>query len=117
MGILNFEDLQPGMILADDIHDRNGLILLGKGHEMTEKDLRILMMWGVTEADIEGIDREEVISAAAAQFDPLLLQKAEEQIRERFCHTDQNHPFIKELFRLMTLRSVQQGPREGHHDS
>jgi hypothetical protein len=116
MGILNFEDLQPGMILGGDIRDRNGLVLLGKGHKITDKDLRILMMWGVTEADIEGIDREEVISRVASQCDPALLEKIEKQLRERFCHTDQNHPFIRELFRLMTLRTARQSSEKGRHD-
>jgi hypothetical protein len=117
MGILNFEDLQPGMVLADDIKDRNGMVLLGRGRQVTEKDLRTLMMWGVTEADVDGIDREEVISRAAAQFDPQLLVKAEEGIRERFRHTDPTHPFVKELIRLLTLRAVRQSSGEGGHDS
>jgi len=115
MGILNFEDLQPGMILAGDIKDRSGRILLGKEHTLTEKDLRILKMWGVTEAQIDGVDREEVISRVASQCDPAILEKIEKCLRERFCHTDQSHPFVKELFRLMRLRAVRQDPKEGHH--
>ncbi|NVL91299.1 MAG: hypothetical protein HWN69_10000 [Desulfobacterales bacterium] len=108
MGIINLEDIQPGMILDAEVKDRSGRLLLGAGSEITEKHLRIFKMWGVTEADIRGIEKEEIAVETAAEIDPLLLQEAEAQGRELFHHTDLEHPFIKELFRLFTLRMVRQ---------
>ena len=38
------------------------------------------------------------------------------QTRERFCHVDMEHPFIKELFRLLTLRLVKRGSKGQNDD-
>jgi len=117
MGIINLEDIQPGMILDAEVKDRSGRLLLGAGSEITEKHLKIFKMWGVTEADIQGIEKEEIAVETAAELDPLLLQEAEAQGSELFCHTDLEHSFIKELFRLFTLRMVRQKSGGDDHDS
>jgi len=114
MGIICLEDIRPGMILGKDLKDRNGLVLLREGHEITEKHLKILKMWGIIEADIQGVTREEVISKTASQVDPDQLREVENQAREWFHHTDLRHPFMKELFHLLTLRKALQKLGEDH---
>ena len=104
MGVINLEHIESGMILDRDITNRNGLVLLRAGQEITEKHLKILRMWGITEADIKGIDKEEIMNKAATEIDPQILEEAKIKAYEIFRHTDQEHPFIKELFRLVTLR-------------
>lgn len=104
MGVINFEDIKPGMILSRDIISRNGVVLLNAGKEITEKHLRILGMWGISEADIKGIDREDMLNKTAAEIDPRFLEEATRKAHEIFRHTDREHGFIKELFRLVTLR-------------
>lgn len=115
MGMINIEDVKPGMILGKDLKDRSGLVLLRSGHEVTEKHLRILKMWGIMEADIEGVTREGTISKVSSQIDPLLLQETETQVREQFRHADLKSPFVNELFRLLTLRRALQKSEEGNH--
>jgi len=117
MGIINIEDIKAGMILGKDLKDRSGLVLLEAGQEITEKHLKILRMWGVTEAEIKGVTREETISRATSQIDPILLREAEIQVRERFRHTDLRNPFVNELFRLLTLRRVHETSEEASHGS
>ena len=104
MARINLEDISPGMVLGGDAKDRNGRILLGAGTVLTEKHLKIFKMWGVTDADIKGVDVEEVAALTASRFDPVLFKGAEEQIRDRFCHVDMEHPFNKELCRLLVIR-------------
>lgn len=111
MGIINLEDIQPGMTLGAEVKDYTGRVLLCAGSEITCKHLKILKMWGITEADIRGIEKEEVALKTTAQLDPLLRQEAEAQGRELFRHTDLEHPFIKELFRLFTVRIVRHKSR------
>jgi len=106
MARINIEDVQPGMVLGSDTKDRNGRVLLGAGNVLTEKHLKIFKMWGVTEADIKGIEEEEAAARAVSGLDPLLLEAAEERMRARFLHADMNHPFNGELFRLLTKRVV-----------
>ncbi|MGI6093230.1 MAG: hypothetical protein GX348_04385 [Veillonellaceae bacterium] len=41
------EEVLPGMILGEDINDRNGKIILTKGAILTEKLIRLLDNWNV----------------------------------------------------------------------
>ncbi len=115
MARINIEDVQPGMVLESDAKDRSGRVLLGAGNTLTEKHLKIFKTWGVTEADIKGIEKEEVAARVISRLDPLRLKEVEAQTRERFRHSDMNHPFTSELFRLLTVRSVRRetGEAEG----
>lgn len=112
MGIIHIKDIQPGMILKKELKDRSGIVLLGAGQEVTEKHLKIFKMWGIMEVDILGVTGEEVTSKTLSQIDPFLIQEAEAQFRELFRHTDLKHPFMKELFGLVTLRKILH-PSEG----
>ena len=108
MGIINLEDIQVGMVLAGDTRERSGRILLAGGSEITEKHLRVFKMWGITEADIKDVEKEEIAANIVARLDPFLFQNVQSQVRERFCLADMEHPFVEELFRLVTLRQVRQ---------
>lgn len=113
MGIINLEDIQPGMMLEKDVMDRSGRILLGAGAAISEKHLRIFRMWGVTEADIRNVRKEEVSARAAARLDPVVLEKAYKRLLEMFQHADRNHPFNSEFFQLLTFRMVKRSGRGG----
>ncbi len=106
MGLLALDAIQPGMILANDVKDRNGRVLLSKGAEITDKHLRIFKMWGIHTVDVQGDGREEPPSMPPSEVDPEILQRSEKRVAELFCHNDLSHPFIKELFRLVTLEHL-----------
>ena len=104
MAILNLESLRPGMILGTDVKDRMGRILLASGQEISEKALRVFKMWGVTEAEIQGVDQEQVAAMSTSDIRPELLQAAEEKITEMFTHCNRENPVVRELIRLSTAR-------------
>jgi len=106
MGTINLGDIQTGMILDKDVIDRSGRILLGAGQEITDKHLRIFKMWGVTEAEIQNVKKEEVSAQAASRLDPAMLRDAQVQMLDRFRHANMQHPFNSELFRLLCFRMV-----------
>ncbi len=108
MGRLNLDEIQLGMVIATDVLDRNGRVLLKTGMQISDKHLRILKQWGITDADIEGVSREEVNARAVENLDKEALGRAEEHHKELFRHTDREHPFVAELFRLSVLRNVNQ---------
>lgn len=117
MGIINLEDIQVNMVLAKDIKDISGRILLAEGSKINEKHLKVFRMWGITEADIQGIEKDEVAANIVAQLDPLLFQEAEQKNRELFFNANMEHPFNKELFRLVTVRSVKRVRAKGNFDT
>jgi hypothetical protein len=106
MGKINISDVRAGMVLAADVTDRNGRTLLAKGVEISDKHVRIFKMWGITEADIQGVALEDVAAHDAAAIDPAVRQKAGEALQQRFRFTDVEHAAMKELIRLATLRYV-----------
>ncbi len=113
MAKINLQDIRPGMVLESDLKDRNGHVLLGSNNTITEKHLKIFKMWGVTEANIQGVKKEDVTAKAVSHLDPALLKEIEEKTRERFRHVNMQHPFNDELFRLLTIRFARRKPEGG----
>jgi hypothetical protein len=107
MGKITIENIETGMVLADDVHDRSGRLLLGAGAELTQKHLVIFRTWGVSEADIVGLGSDETADQLPADVDPHELADAEKALAPLFRHTDRQHPAIIELMRLAALRKVQ----------
>lgn len=106
MSLLSIKNLQAGMILADDLTDRMGRLLMTRGTVFTEKHLKICQMWGVVEARIEGVYGDEINAAVLKNFDPAELAIASELVNKRFCHNDMEHPAVRELVRLCILRTA-----------
>jgi hypothetical protein len=106
LGIINLEDLKVDMLLEDDVVARNGRTLLRAGNRVTEKHIGIFKAWGVTEADIHGITKDEAAAAAVEEIDPKTLQRAQERTEARFRHAGVEHPLLKELLRVCTFRAV-----------
>lgn len=106
MGKINIDNVQEGMVLNDDVKDHRGMVLLSAGKTISEKNLRIFRMWGITEVDVKGVEKEDILAKAMAEVDPLLRHEAEKNALDLFYHTDRNHPAIIELFQQCTMRFI-----------
>lgn len=104
MANVNVAQIEPGMVLADDLKDQNGRFLLAKGVELSDKHLKIMKTWGVVEADIEGVTEQEMGEKQAADIDPKILEKAEEIEKQRFILSDLKHEAVHHLFKICVLR-------------
>lgn len=106
MAMVALENLEAGMVLAADVLDRNGRLLLGEGAELGAKHLLIFRTWGVAEAAIVGeSDSESNVLPDSVTAEK--LDQAKSSLLPRYCHTDLEHPAISELFRLAVMREVQ----------
>jgi hypothetical protein len=94
------------MVLASDVRDRSGRMLLKAGAELTQKHLVIFRTWGVLEADIAG-QGGQTADQIPADVEPLQLAAAEDALEPLFRHTNRSHPAVIELMRLAALRKVQ----------
>ena len=54
MANLNIDSIQAGMVLAADVQDRQGRVLLREGMELNDKHIRMLKTWGINLIDIVG---------------------------------------------------------------
>ncbi|MBT1072929.1 hypothetical protein [Pelotalea chapellei] len=109
MGKIAIENIETGMVLAADVLDRSGRMLLGAGAELTPKHLVIFRTWGVLEADIVGQGADEAADLIPADVDPQELAAAEQALDPLFRHTNREHPAIIELIRVAALRKVHHG--------
>ncbi len=111
MGLVNIDNLKPGMELDANVHDRNGRLLLGAGTILTDKHINIFRTWGVHEADITGMETGNDAFSQINCIDPDMWAAAEAQIKPLFRLADLDHPAIGELLRISILRKVQHGTR------
>jgi len=112
MGLVKINQISPGMSLAEDLRDSRGRFLLPNGADLTERNIRVLKMWGVIEANIRGVEAEDMEGAAAREIDPALMEAAERTVHGRFRYSGADDPVARELFRLATLRRAEQMQRQ-----
>lgn len=62
MAVVNLNDLKPGMRLVKPVFNLHGNLLLKEGMELTKRHLLLFKAWGIIEAEVEGIGREEAVS-------------------------------------------------------
>ncbi|UZP67906.1 HDOD domain-containing protein [Desulfovibrio mangrovi] len=103
MGTLALSALKPGMRLSADVLDRNGRKLLSYGDTLSEQALRVLKIWGVTEAQVEGEGSEEASALVSEEIPSELYEAARRDTEHRFRHNDSSLLVIQELQKLVTL--------------
>lgn len=104
---VSLENLRADMVLAADVVDSGGRLLLPNGTALTDKHLRYCQMWGVAEAEIVGNEGTE--PASDPGVDPTLVAQAEAAIGLRFIHVDRDHPAIEPLFRYCVQFQLKKG--------
>jgi hypothetical protein len=109
VGIVAIESLEIGMVLASDVHDRSGRLLLGEGAELNQKHLVIFRTWGVLEADIVGQGGTDASDTVPSDVDPAQLEAARAALIPLYKYSNLDHPAIAELFKLAALRKVKHG--------
>jgi hypothetical protein len=105
MTSVNVDNLEPGMVLADDVRDSKGRLLLAKGATIASKHLLIFRTWGIVAAAIEGGEDlpADPLPAGISQAE---MEQARDFLLSAYRHVDLNQPVMAELLRLASLRKV-----------
>lgn len=100
MQYLDLEDVRAGMVLARNVRDDRGQVLLPAGCALTDAQLRTLHAHRVTRVPVEPphppVGRRD--SEDSSDLD--------DRIGARFRFCDERHPLIHELRRLCRLRGT-----------
>ncbi len=107
MGEVNVDDLKIGMILEKDLKDKKGRFLLGKGCEIEKKHIRIMKIWGIVSAYVEGVTKDQSVRESMAQILPEKLEHAKKWVDFLFQNSIQEHDALNELKRLCILHFTQ----------
>jgi len=103
MSRLSIDDIQIGMILDEAIKNSNGVTLLPAGVEIGEKHIKAMKMWGIPDVKIQA-DNDNHNSDEEQVLDPEKFKIASAEMSERFRHTDLEHPAMRDLFKIATIR-------------
>jgi HD-like signal output (HDOD) protein len=98
MEAVQTDKLKPGQILAEEVRDINGRLLLAKGNEIQSNHIRIFKIWGIPEVNVAGARRRKDI--LDPRLDPELLERTAENMKLICRHVDLEHPAIKEIFKI-----------------
>jgi HD-like signal output (HDOD) protein len=103
---LKIDDIEPGMVLAEDLTTSEGRMLLPRGSVVTEAHLRTCRVWGITEADIQGDEEDDENPTSLDQLHPEVLDACKIMAAQRFVLNPSSHPAVKEMARLYVLRQA-----------
>ncbi len=106
MGILNVNDIETGMVLEEDIVNFQGTVLIGAGAELTEKHVKALGAWGITEANIVGISSTDLEEKSLDSVNEETRGLVERELKYLFQKTNTEDPLMAELYRLAIKRRL-----------
>jgi hypothetical protein len=110
MARIRTESLQPGLTVAGDVKNVDGMLLIPSGCVLTERHLNVLSAWGVTDIEVasaEGVTEE---TDPLAHLDPETVKQLTAELKALFWQLDEtNGPamavFHAALRRLAARRS------------
>ena len=98
MIVVRTDKIKSGQILAEEVRDINGRLLLAKGHAIEDRHKRIFKIWGIPEVNLVGADHHEATSDPS--MDAAMIEQTKKNVKTLLCHVDPAHPAIKEIYRL-----------------
>ena len=110
---VSVDALEPGMLLAEEVRDQQGRLLMPAGTELTERHLRAFQLWGIFNVRIRSADGES--DPAEIPVTPAELAEGEALVLARLRDTDPAHPLIAELVRLCAEREARRLAQERQH--
>ncbi len=106
MGLVNIDDVEAGMTLAEDLFSPNGRLLLKRGGVFKSSMLHTCKAWGITQADIVGYDQVQINEARLARIDPACVVSAEAFIQPWLTQANLEHPAMGEIVRIALERTA-----------
>jgi len=96
MASIAVDELEPGMVLSEDVLDINTRLLLSRGQKIVSKHIRVLKIWGVNEVNIVGSVKHKTCELPVE--DPEKRQQVQHAVDAVFKHLDLNHKIIREIY-------------------
>ena len=103
---LNIDDIEPGMVLAEDLTTAEGRMLLPRGAVITEAHLRTCRVWGIAQAVIQGEEEDDGHPTSLEELHPEVLDACKIMAAQRFVLNPSSHPAVQEMAKLFVLRQA-----------
>ena len=102
------DKLEPGMVVARDVVNVNGAVLLTAGTELSLQHLRAIKMWGIHFVDVAGEASSEAENQTAPQFSPEHQRAAVARVDRRFLFVIPKSPAVMVIRDLAIKRVANQ---------
>ena len=99
MGVISLDEVRPGMALASPVSNRQGVILLQQGAQISERHLNILKSWGVTELDVVGVQEVSLEDLEAEMAKDPKLAAMSKKLDNLFARV-KDEPLMKKLLQI-----------------
>ena len=100
------EQLKEGMVVAGDVKNIDGMLLVSTGTTLSARQIDILQTWGVTEVEIQSTGESEGAGDPLALLPPEKLAQLTAELKARFWQSDNLSPVQVEIFNLMLYRQA-----------
>lgn len=108
--VVNIDEVQVGMTLSEDVINPQGLVLIKKNVELTEKHIKVMMRWGISTISVaDSLD----VAADGRPIAEIMQEKLTEiglQLENRFLGCDNNEIMmdIKNCVREYRIDQIKQ---------
>jgi len=116
MPIVKIDQLVEGMCVVHPVINHRGQVLVEAGRDITEKHLRILRMWGVTEVNIKGGAGKADPDYAINNIPQEVIDRARVHVTNRFRQTDMKHPAVHALAKINLNATIRRLIKEISHE-
>ncbi len=103
-----------GMVLASEVKDQKGRLLIPAGRELQERYLNALPMWGITQIEVEGEDSDPE-GDSLDTLEPWAVERARKEVEPLFLRAGAAHPVVARLQEIRVAQRAQEIQREGDH--
>lgn len=93
-------------MVARDVKNIDGMLLLPMGCALSERQIGILQAWGVAEVDVEASSETVRSHDPLAGLSPEQVAQLTAELRARYWKPDDFGPVPAEIFRLMLDRQA-----------
>lgn len=104
MGLIRIDDIKPGMILSSDLFTPHGRFLLPEGAVFTHETIKTCKAWGISAADIAGLDQNKLGAARLKSLAPEHISQSRLLIKPFFKAFDLDHPASREIYNIAVER-------------
>ena len=100
------EQLEEGMVVARDVKNIDGMLLVSTGTILTARQISILQTWGIAEIEVESTGESEGNDDPLSRLPPGKLEQITAELKARFWQSDTLSPVQLEVYNLMLYRQA-----------
>ncbi len=99
---MRLDQVKAGMPLAKDVYDLHGSVLVRAGVCLTDRHLKALKSWGISEIEI----RSPKDQTPKAPHDPATIAEVREPLDAHFSMSNTHHPVVQALYEICLERAL-----------